>query len=145
MNSRGFWFFILVVLLVVGATDAFAKRLLHEAVHNEAFCLIHEGRSEAPNSDGTRTDCLTLTHAIEADFAEKWYESVGQAGHYAMEHKRLPGIFLIIEYAWQCKHYARAIKSIPRFHVLAYTGRMVRFTIWVEGYEENCRGAEVER
>jgi hypothetical protein len=36
------------------------------------------------NPDGTRTDCISPTHAIEVEFSHKWAEAVGQALHYGL-------------------------------------------------------------
>ena len=47
--------------------------------------------------DGTRVDCLTSTHAIEVDFANKWAESIGQSLFYAEMTGKKPGVYLIIE------------------------------------------------
>ncbi|RWD31323.1 MAG: hypothetical protein EOS22_04685 [Mesorhizobium sp.] len=40
--------------------------------------------TEFYNPDGTRTDCISDTHAIEVDFSDKWAESIGQALHYSL-------------------------------------------------------------
>ena len=52
--------------------------------------------TEFTNPDGTRTDCISDTHAIEVDFSEKWAESIGQALHYSLwtrEFSRHPDDF----------------------------------------------------
>lgn len=40
--------------------------------------------TEFYNPDGTRTDCISASHAIEVDFSYKWAEAIGQALHYAL-------------------------------------------------------------
>ena len=40
--------------------------------------------TEFTNPDGTRTDCISATHAIEVDFSSKWAEAIGQALHYSL-------------------------------------------------------------
>lgn len=52
---------------------------------------------EVRMGSGARCDCLTDTHAIEFDFANKWAEAIGQSLHYAAQTGKLPGIVLIIE------------------------------------------------
>ena len=40
--------------------------------------------TEFYNPDGTRTDCISSTHAIEVDFSNRWADAIGQALHYAL-------------------------------------------------------------
>lgn len=79
---------ILVQLVVVASPFEYEvcnlgwKHVHHE--HNEesyqqAWCDAHGGVMEYENSDFTRVDCLTKTHAVEFDFANKWHEHVGWA------------------------------------------------------------------
>ena len=46
---------------------------------------------------GARCDCLTTTHAIEFDFADKWAEAIGQSLHYATQTEKKAGIVIIME------------------------------------------------
>ena len=69
-----------------GYTSDGFKYVIHkhnESSYQHAWCSIHNGIEEYKNSDFTRVDCLTDTHAIEFDFADKWAESIGQALHYS--------------------------------------------------------------
>ena len=68
----------------------------HEANFVAKFCLARKGRLEVPVKHG-RVDCLTKTHAIEGDFAQKWDEAFKQAQHYAIETDKEAGILLILE------------------------------------------------
>ncbi|MET4686265.1 hypothetical protein [Sinorhizobium fredii] len=63
---------------VQGASSAWAHALT-EADLVDRYCagMI----KEFPNPDGTRTDCISDTHAIEVDFSKKWAEAIGQALH----------------------------------------------------------------
>ena len=54
-----------------------------ESSYQHAYCSACNGIEEYKLPDYTRVDCLTDTHAIEFDFANKWAESIGQALHYA--------------------------------------------------------------
>ena len=49
-----------------------------EADYQKEWCQHRGGLVEYRLKDKTRVDCLTLTHAIEFDFANKWAESIGQ-------------------------------------------------------------------
>lgn len=113
------------LLLLLLPMTAEAKRLQHETVYAEAWCAMQGGQSEAVNPDGTRTDCLTLGYAIEADFIDKWYEALGQSMHYAGMTDRLPGILFIIETREQCRKVVAAASTIrmtvyrsPRYGVV---------------------------
>jgi len=69
-----------------GYTSDGFKYVIHkhnESSYQHAWCSEHNGIEEYENSDFTRVDCLTDTHAIEFDFANKLAESIGQALHYS--------------------------------------------------------------
>ena len=52
---------------------------------------------EYQNRDYTRVDCLTDTHAVEFDFANKWHESIGQALHYSVMTGKRAKVVLILD------------------------------------------------
>ena len=138
-QARVKWvFLVLGLLLGAGLTislSAAAKRQQHEAVYNTNWCEAHGGMAEVINSDGTRTDCVTLAYAIEAEFADGWYQSIGQALHYARLQQKLPGILLIVEEQKQCKHLDAAIHTLPfvRFQSAEYGE--VPIKLWAQGHE----------
>ena len=80
-----------------GGQEAYAKHLHKEAVYQHVWCSAHNGIEEYKNDDFTRVDCLTETHAVEFDFANKWAESVGQAEYYAYKTGKKGMIVLILE------------------------------------------------
>ena len=49
----------------------YIKHNHNEASYQHAWCSAHNGIEEYQNKDFTRVDCLTDTHAIEFDFANK--------------------------------------------------------------------------
>ena len=57
--------------------------------------------------DGARCGILTDTHAIEADFADKWAEAVGQSLNYAMQIGKKAGIVLLPKDRGDEKHLER--------------------------------------
>ena len=83
-----------MAILVLAPVIAHAGHLHHERHYQEQWC---QGQTEYVLPDGTRCDCVTATHAIEVDFAEKWYEALGQALYYAFQTGLRAGIGLIIE------------------------------------------------
>jgi hypothetical protein len=92
------------VFLLTGNDLLCEEYLMRARIHPESWyqnnwCQDHNGSTEVYLSDNTRADCLTIHHIIEFDFADKWYESLGQSLHYALNFNewRKPGIVLIIE------------------------------------------------
>lgn len=103
-------YFILILLLIpalvlaypftydtcnLGYTHVHHKH--NEASYQEVWCSIHGGITEYENTDHTRVDCLTKTHAVEFDFANKWAESIGQALHYGLMTGKKPKVVLILD------------------------------------------------
>lgn len=93
------------------------KHVHHE--HNEesyqqAWCDAHGGVMEYENSDFTRVDCLTKTHAVEFDFANKWHESIGQALHYATMTGKKAKVVLILDDPITQMIYFKRIKKIGK-------------------------------
>ena len=68
-----------------------------ESSYQHAWCSMHQGIEEFENKDKTRVDCLTSTHAVEFDFANKWAESIGQALHYQKMTGKRAKVVLILE------------------------------------------------
>lgn len=102
----------LVVFLLLTPLVSFAKRKQKESSYQQVWCKQVVGKKEQRLSNGTRIDCLTNSHAIEVDFADKWYEALGQALYYSTESNRKAGIALIIEYPHHEKYYKRLMKTI---------------------------------
>ena len=67
-----------------------------EAEFVERINITLQGEVENRLRDGTRVDILTDALAIEVDFAEKWYEALGQSCHYARHTGRHPVLYLIV-------------------------------------------------
>lgn len=47
--------------------------------------------------NGTRCHVLTDTHAIDADFADEWVESIGQSLNQAMQTDKKDGIVFVLK------------------------------------------------
>ena len=62
--------------------------------------------------DSTRCDCLTETHAVEFDFADKWAEAIGQALHYSTQTGKRAGIVLILESEIDHKYWIKLNTTI---------------------------------
>lgn len=100
--------FIFIFLLLPVIASPFQKETCNlgwqhvHHVHNEesyqkAWCIANNGIIEYENKDFTRVDCLTKTHAVEFDFANKWHESIGQALHYSVMTGKKAKVVLILD------------------------------------------------
>lgn len=86
----------------------------NEASYQQAWCFAHNGIMEYKNSDFTRIDCLTKTHAVEFDFANKWHESIGQALHYGIMSGKKPMVVLILDEPEKQMVYYKRVKQIGK-------------------------------
>lgn len=86
----------------------------NEESYQQAWCDAHGGVMEYENSDFTRVDCLTKTHAVEFDFANKWHESIGQALHYGLMTGKKPMVVLILDNPEKQMVYFTRIKKIGK-------------------------------
>ncbi len=105
---------ILIVLtyLTVSNLPNFAAGHYKEYIYQNKWCDAMCGIKEYRLQDKTRIDCLTNTHAIEFDFANKVYESIGQALYYSIQTKKKPGIVLIVEQPAKAEKYINRLKQV---------------------------------
>lgn len=68
----------------------------HERDWVAAWAARHGGQVEVAMADGTRCDIVQDGYAIEADWAHKWTEGVGQSLWYAMQTGKPAGLLLIV-------------------------------------------------
>ena len=114
--------FLLCTLLI--PCLASAKHLHPEKYYQDLWCTDQGGRAEVVMSDKTRCDCLTDTHAVEVDFARKWYEALGQSLYYSMQTGKRAGILLIIESDDDLKYWFRLNSTIQHFGLLIDTWKI---------------------
>ena len=100
-----------IVLCLLSSSNALAVE--NEDYYNRLFCTEMGGQAEYVLPDRSRVDCLTSTHAFEADWAQglKVYESIGQALYYSAETGRQPGILLLIKNK-NSERYIRKVKRV---------------------------------
>jgi hypothetical protein len=100
-----------IVLCLLSSSNALAVE--NEDYYNRLFCTEMGGQAEYVLPDRSRVDCLTNTHAFEADWAQglKVYESIGQALYYSAETRRQPGILLLIKNK-NSERYIRKVKRV---------------------------------
>ena len=85
-----------------------------EEAYQYAWCSAHNGIMEYQNKDLTRVDCLTDTHAVEFDFANKWHESIGQALHYSVMTGKKAKVVLILDEPKAQMTYYKRVKRIGK-------------------------------
>ena len=110
--------FILLIIIFSSLISAYSnKHLYKEKEYQHAWCTANNGIEEFRNPDLTRVDCLTETHAVEFDFAEKWAESIGQSLYYQYLTGKKAKVVLILEHPEkQYKYFERASKLSKIYH-----------------------------
>ena len=90
----------------------YVKHKHSESSYQHAWCSAKKGIEEYQNKDFTRVDCLTLTHAVEFDFSNKWAESIGQALHYQLMTGKKAMVVLILEEPQKEMIYFERVKNL---------------------------------
>ena len=106
---------VLIILSLIFSSPSNA--LENEDYYNRQFCAQESGQLEYKLSDKSRVDCLTDTHAYEADWADglKVYESIGQSLYYAAETGKNPGILLLVRKKSSDKHIRKVKRVIENW------------------------------
>ena len=108
---------ILLGLLLIIPIYAQAQSHLHlEKEYQDVWCKANNGEMEVVLPDNARVDCVTPTHAIEFDFAQKWGESIGQALYYGVATHKQPGIVLIMENGTSDQKYLNRVNAVAKQH-----------------------------
>jgi hypothetical protein len=92
-----------------------------ESEYVQEWCT---GAIEYRLEDRTRVDCLTEEYAIEADYARKWAEAVGQSLYYAEMTGLKPGILIILGED-ETRYLERLITTIQ--------ATRVKVRVWITG------------
>lgn len=99
-----------------------AAHLHPEKYYQAKWCNANNGIMEHRLADRTRVDCLTEEYAVEADFAPKWAEAVGQSLYYASMTQKKPAILLILENPEQDLRYQQRIQSLcQQYNIALFT------------------------
>lgn len=115
MNKQIFAILLTFLTLNFFSLHSDAKsRLYLEKIYQNSWCSAVGGTQEVVLSDKARVDCVTPTHAVEFDFADKWGESIGQSLFYGATLGRKPGIVLIMEDAKKDKKYLDRVNLVAR-------------------------------
>ena len=106
------YFPLLFIILTNIQVDA--AHIYQEKIYQNYWCQKVCGTLEYRLPQGQRVDCLTKTHAIEFDFANKVYEGIGQAIYYSVATGLKPGVVLIIEDEEKEKKYLDILKMVSK-------------------------------
>jgi hypothetical protein len=106
-----------ILILVFTMAILPANAIENEDYYNRQFCTQESGQAEYRLPDRSRVDCLTDTHAYEADWADglKVYESIGQSLYYAAETGKNPGILLLVRKKNSDKHIRKVKRVIENW------------------------------
>lgn len=118
----------------------------NEESYQQAWCKAHNGIMEYENKDKTRVDCLTETHAVEFDFANKWHESIGQALHYGVMTGKKPMVVLILDEPETQMVYYKRVKRIGKkykFDVEYVTNDILNLDKYGMCFNPKCKCHEV--
>ena len=107
---------IIFSIILLFQNTAYSKHLYKESVYQQAWANKNNGICEYKNDDGTRVDCITKTHAIEFDFAEKWAEAIGQALYYKHKTGKRAMVILILENKKKQMVYFNRVKTLSKIY-----------------------------
>ena len=82
----------LIFIILLFPCLATAGHIHPEKYYQDIWCIDQGGQTEYRLPDKTRCDCLTDTHAVEVDFARKFYEALGQSLYYSMQTGKRAGM-----------------------------------------------------
>ena len=105
---------VCAVILLIPAL-AHAGRSHPKRWYQERWCAKYFGEDRVTVSDVY--DCLSPDHVIEFDYADRWYESIGEALHYAMQTGKRAGIVLIMEKEKDVKYWIKLNETIRHYHL----------------------------
>jgi len=106
-----------IIVLFAFSLCAEAKHLYLEKEYQKQWCSMQTDCTlEYKLADRTRIDCLTSTHSIEFDFAQKWAEAIGQSLYYSSMTNRKAGVVLILENKSNEQKYLERLLIIAEKH-----------------------------
>ena len=105
---------IALIILFTGMAHAATckSHKYYEKDYQRVWCSASGGTTEYVLPDKARVDCVTETHAIEFDVAQKWAESIGQSLYYGKKLNKQPGIVLIVENGTKDAKYINRLKTV---------------------------------
>ena len=113
-----------ISLFFLLTTTAHAARIHPESYYRDIWCTQNNGEAEVKLEGRTRADCVTDTHAIEVEFANKWKDGIGQAFWYAIQTGKKAGILMILERPNENKYWIRLNTVIQTYELPIDTWRV---------------------
>jgi len=110
MRKAIFIYFFAVILI---PSIVFAERLYPKRWYQERWCAKYFDQGDVSVSD--QYDCVSDKYVIEFDYADMWYESIGESLHYALQTGRRAGIVLIMEKKGDMKYWIKLQKTIKHY------------------------------
>jgi hypothetical protein len=107
-------FFFIIVLV---ANTSQADRLHPEKYYQMQWCFAHGGMVGVELPEETRCDCVTESHVIEIQFAEKWADAIGRSLHYSLISGKIAGIVLILASESDHKYWNLLNSTIEKFEL----------------------------
>lgn len=105
----------LILLLLLGTlstTVVEAKTKYLEKDYQTFWCSANNGITEVVLPDKARVDCVLEDYAVEADWAKKWAEAVGQSLYYAKVLNKKPGILLLMTNGEKDEKYLQRLRVV---------------------------------
>ena len=92
-----------------------ADRLHPKRWYQDRWCAKYFENSDVTVSD--QYDCLSEKYVLEFDYADLWYESIGESLHYALQTGRRAGIVLIMEKESDMKYWIKLKKTVDHYNL----------------------------
>jgi hypothetical protein len=115
---------LLLTLFALLITLSVFSQRKSESYYRDLFAEKIGGITEFRLSDRTRVDILNYRYAIEADFSEKWAESIGQSLHYSNMTEKKAGILLIVDLENDERFITRLVNVSNKYNI----------TVWILDY-----------
>jgi hypothetical protein len=116
--------FLMLLIFLVWPVGASAGRLHSKHWYQERWCARMAGARAEPAS--SVYDCRTDTYVIEFDYADHWYEAIGESLHYALQTGKKAGIVLIMEHASDRRYWEKLNRTIDHYRLPIHTWQTSR-------------------
>ncbi len=112
---------VMVLSVMLLPASASARRLHPKRWYQERWCAKYF--STGPHQVSHIYGCLTPEYVVEFDYANRWYESIGESLHYAMQTGKKAGIVLIMEKEKDLKYWFKLNETIKYYNLPIRTWR----------------------
>ncbi|MBF0530742.1 MAG: tetratricopeptide repeat protein [Deltaproteobacteria bacterium] len=88
---------VISTVMISESTNAAARREHPLEWYRQAWCQKQNGQADFRMIEGNDCDCLTASHAVAFEYADRWAEVIGRSLDNARQTGRKPGIVLVME------------------------------------------------